>query len=244
MGRRRRRIRCKRSGTRSSSCATIAHLRPRTNTFGAVRRVRNCVCKLDPRLLPGRRLSVHPHADHHRQRLRRGGRDVPRHHARPRQTAQGRRARSTTRYDFFDRPAYLTVSGQLEGEIFACGAGQDLHLRPDLPRRELEHVAAPGRVLDGRAGDGLLRPADNMDLAERLSEAHLPRRARTLPRRHAVLQRADRQDGDRHAASTSSTATSSACLHRSDRDPGEVRREVRVSRSPGASICKPSTSAT
>ena len=35
---------CRRRATRSSSCATIAHLRPRTNTFGAVTRVRNCVC--------------------------------------------------------------------------------------------------------------------------------------------------------------------------------------------------------
>ncbi len=45
LGRRRQRIRCKRRATRWSSCASMAHLRPRTNTFGAVARVRNCVCR-------------------------------------------------------------------------------------------------------------------------------------------------------------------------------------------------------
>ena len=34
---------------------------------------------------------------------------------------------------------------------------QGLHLRPDLSRRELKHFAARQRVLDDRAGDGVLR---------------------------------------------------------------------------------------
>ena len=42
----------------------IAHLRPRTNTFSAVARVRNS------------RIPVSQHADHHDQRLRRCGRNV------------------------------------------------------------------------------------------------------------------------------------------------------------------------
>ena len=48
-------------------------------------------------------------------------------------------------------------SGQLEGEIYACGAGQNLHVRADVSRGELQHLAASGRVLDGRAGNGVLR---------------------------------------------------------------------------------------
>ena len=40
----RRNIRCRRRDTRWSSCANMAHLRPRSNTFGAVARVRNRVC--------------------------------------------------------------------------------------------------------------------------------------------------------------------------------------------------------
>ena len=59
---------------------------------------------IDPRLLPGRRLPLPPHADHHGQRLRRGRRDVPRHHARPGQTAAQRRRRSRLRAGLL-RPA-------------------------------------------------------------------------------------------------------------------------------------------
>ena len=85
--------------------------------------------------------------------------------------------------DFFDRPAYLTVRGQLEGEIFAMRARQGLHVRPDVPGRELEHDAAPGRVLDDRAGDGVLRAGRQHGPGRAVPEAHLPRRAgRSAPR--------------------------------------------------------------
>ena len=93
---------------------TIAHLRPRTNTFGAIARLRNQVSQVDPRVLPGAGLPLRPHADHHRQRLRGGRRDVPRHDARPGQAAARPRARSTYTKDFFGKPAFLTVSGQLQ----------------------------------------------------------------------------------------------------------------------------------
>jgi asparaginyl-tRNA synthetase len=63
------------------------------------------------------------------------------------------------REDFFGRPSYLTVSaGSSEGETFAMRLSNDLHLRADLPRRELEHAAPRGGVLDDRARDGLMRP--------------------------------------------------------------------------------------
>ena len=108
----------------------------------------------------------------------------------PRSTWTSRRRRrsspagkSTSRQDFFDRPAYLTVSGQLEAETFACAPGQGLHLRPHLPRRELQHVPAPGRVLDGRARDGLLRADRQHGPGRAVPEADLPRRADPLPRR-------------------------------------------------------------
>ena len=42
----------RRRGTRSSFCARIAHLRPRTNTFGAIARVRNSVSSRST-VLPG-----------------------------------------------------------------------------------------------------------------------------------------------------------------------------------------------
>ena len=51
---------------------------------------------LDPRLFSGRRLSLRPRPDHHGQRLRRGGRDVQGHDARPGQGAQSADRPSTT----------------------------------------------------------------------------------------------------------------------------------------------------
>ncbi|MBN2475374.1 MAG: asparagine--tRNA ligase [Pirellulales bacterium] len=102
---------------------TIAHLRPRTNTFGAIARVRNCVCNSIHRFFQeGGFLYIHT----------------------PVITASdcegaGEMFQVTTLdlakvpkegpqidflQDFFDRPAFLTVSGQLEAEIFACGLGK------------------------------------------------------------------------------------------------------------------------
>jgi asparaginyl-tRNA synthetase len=100
---------------------TIAHLRPRTNTFGAVARVRNCVSK-----------SIH---DFFQEQ---GFLYI---HA-PVITASdcegaGEMFKVTTldlgklpatgpdfTQDFFAKPAYLTVSGQLQAEIFACALGK------------------------------------------------------------------------------------------------------------------------
>jgi len=102
---------------------TLAHLRPRTNTFGAVMRVRNCICR-----------SIHAYFQEH------GFLYV---HS-PIITASdcegaGEMFKVTTldlnklpkqgpaidySQDFFDRPAFLTVSGQLEAEIFACSLGK------------------------------------------------------------------------------------------------------------------------
>lgn len=42
------------------------------------------------------------------------------------------------------------------GRVLCVCAVQHLHVWPHLPRRELQHDAPPGRVLDDRAGDRLL----------------------------------------------------------------------------------------
>lgn len=103
---------------------TIAHLRPRTNTFGAIARVRNQVCKsIHDFFYEQGFLYVHT----------------------PIITASdcegaGALFRVTTldpeklpmtsnkqvdyTKDFFSKPSYLTVSGQLQGEAFACGLGK------------------------------------------------------------------------------------------------------------------------
>ncbi len=102
---------------------TIAHLRPRTNTFGALSRLRHRVCK-----------SIHDFFDE------RGFLYI---HT-PIITASdcegaGAMFRVTTldpehpplvdgrldfSKDFFHKPAYLTVSGQLQVEAFACSLGK------------------------------------------------------------------------------------------------------------------------
>lgn len=99
---------------------TIAHLRPRTNTFGAIARLRNQVCKsihdffqeqgflyIHTPIITGsdcegagtlfRVTTIHPDKP---PRSETGGVDYTK--------------------DFFHKPAYLTVSGQLQVEAFAC----------------------------------------------------------------------------------------------------------------------------
>jgi len=124
---------------------TIAHLRPRTNTFGAIARVRNCICRsihnffqeqgflyihtpiitgsdcegggalfrvttLDPAKVP----ILPPSGGHQPSEL-----DTP-------QGAHAPRSESGVDFskDFFHRPTYLTVSGQLQVEAFACSLGK------------------------------------------------------------------------------------------------------------------------
>jgi asparaginyl-tRNA synthetase len=102
---------------------TIAHLRPRTNTFGAVARVRNCVCRSIHAFFQEQGFFyVHPpiitasDCEGAGQLFKVTTLDtanVPRH--------EGAVDYSK---DFFGRPTYLTVSGQLEAEIFACSLGK------------------------------------------------------------------------------------------------------------------------
>ena len=128
------------------------------------------------------------------------GEHVPRLHARPGQPARApRTARSTSRRTSSAARPILTVSGQLNVETYCLALTPRLHLRPDLPRRELQHQPAPGRVLDDRAGDRLRRPERQRRPGRGLPAVHLPGRARRAGRRHGVLRRARGQDG-RHAA--------------------------------------------
>ena len=61
---------------------TIAHLRPRTNTFGAVARVRNAAAMAIHRFFSRTGIHLPPHPRHYGQRLRRRGRNVPGNHLR------------------------------------------------------------------------------------------------------------------------------------------------------------------
>lgn len=102
---------------------TIAHLRPRTNTIGAVTRVRNALAFATHLFFQSRGfLYLHTpiitasDCEGAGKMFRTTTLDLD---ALPR-TPEGKVDNSQ---DFFGRPAFLTVSGQLNGEIFACGLG-------------------------------------------------------------------------------------------------------------------------
>lgn len=102
---------------------TIAHLRPRTNTFGAIARVRNCVCRSIHDFFQEQGfLYVHPpiitssDCEGAGQLFKVTTLDLAK------TPKQGPAVDFTQ--DFFGKPTYLTVSGQLEAEIFACSLGK------------------------------------------------------------------------------------------------------------------------
>ncbi len=102
---------------------TIAHLRTRTNTFGAIARIRNQVSKSIHDFFQEQGF-LYIHAPIITASDCEGAgelfkvttlnlNDVPR-----------KEGAVDFTQDFFNKPAYLTVSGQLQGEIFACGMGK------------------------------------------------------------------------------------------------------------------------
>ncbi|MCI0493263.1 MAG: asparagine--tRNA ligase, partial [Planctomycetes bacterium] len=144
-----------------------AHLRPRTNTFGAIARVRNRLCRsihdffqeegflyLHTPIITASdcegagamfRVSTLNPADVPRTPT--GGVDYGQ--------------------DFFHRPAYLTVSGQLEGEIYATALGKVYTFGPTFRAENsntTRHLAEFWMVEPEAA---FFELTDNMELAER-----------------------------------------------------------------------------
>lgn len=144
-----------------------AHLRPRTNTFGAVARVRNRICKsihdffqeegflyLHTPIITasdcegaGAMFRVSTIDPANPPRTEKGGVDYTQ--------------------DFFERPAYLTVSGQLEGEIYATALGKVYTFGPTFRAENsntTRHLAEFWMVEPEAA---FFELPDNMALAER-----------------------------------------------------------------------------
>ena len=69
----------------------------------------------------------------------------------------------------------------------------------------------------------------NVDSRRGLLEARVHACSGSLPRRHGVLQRANRQDGARDVESHHRDALRADHLHRRDRNPRAQRRGLRVS---------------
>ncbi|HEV3204966.1 MAG TPA: asparagine--tRNA ligase [Gemmataceae bacterium] len=144
---------------------TIAHLRPRTNTFGAVARVRNCICRSIHDFFQEQGfLYVHPpiitasDCEGAGQMFKVTTLDLN----------QIPRTEGSVDFtqDFFGRPAYLTVSGQLEAEIFACAVGKVYTFGPTFRAENSNtsrHLAEFWMVEPEMA---FFELKDNMDLAE------------------------------------------------------------------------------
>ena len=99
---------------------TIAHLRPRTNTIGAVARVRNALCFATHNFFHERGfLYVHTpiittsDCEGAGQMFKVTTLD----NKKPPLTKEGK---VDYTQDFFEKPTFLTVSGQLEAEVYAC----------------------------------------------------------------------------------------------------------------------------
>ncbi len=102
---------------------TIAHLRPRTNTFGAIARIRNQVSKSIHDFFQEQGF-LYIHAPIITASDCEGAGELFK--VTTMNLADVPRKEGAIDYsnDFFHKPAYLTVSGQLQGEIFACGMGK------------------------------------------------------------------------------------------------------------------------
>jgi len=106
-------------GTSMEFLRSIAHLRPRTNTFGAVARVRNEICRSIHNFFQSRGF-VYIHSpiitasdcEGAGQMFRVTTLDLL-------NVPKNEDASVNFEEDFFGRPTHLTVSGQLEGEIYA-----------------------------------------------------------------------------------------------------------------------------
>ncbi len=101
-----------------------AHLRPRTNTFGAVARVRNRICRAihdffqeDGFLYIHTPIITASDCEGAGEMFRVTTLD-------PANIPKTPEGKVDFTKDFFDRPSYLTVSGQLEGEIYATALGK------------------------------------------------------------------------------------------------------------------------
>ncbi len=145
---------------------TIAHLRPRTNTFGAIARVRNCVCRSihnffqeEGFLYVQTPIITASDCEGAGQMFRVTTLDLANP---PKQNGQ-----IDFHKDFFDRPTFLTVSGQLEGETYACGLGKIYTFGPTFRAENsntTRHLAEFWMVEPEMAFFDLNA---NMDLAER-----------------------------------------------------------------------------
>jgi asparaginyl-tRNA synthetase len=143
-----------------------AHLRTRTNTFGAVARVRNCICNSIHQFYQEQGfLNVHTpiitasDCEGAGEMFQVTTMNLD-------QIAKQQIEKLNYKFDFFDKPTFLTVSGQLEAETFACSLGKVYTFGPTFRAENSNtsrHLAEFWMVEPEVAFNEL---NDNMDLAE------------------------------------------------------------------------------
>jgi len=144
---------------------TIAHLRPRTNTFGAIARVRNCVSRSIHEFF-GERGFLYVHTPIITASDCEGAGEMFKVTTLDLANVPKQDGKIDYSKDFFNRPAYLTVSGQLQGEIFACALGKIYTFGPTFRAENSNtsrHLAEFWMVEPEMA---FFELTDNMDLAE------------------------------------------------------------------------------
>jgi asparaginyl-tRNA synthetase len=181
---------------------TIAHLRSRTNTFGAIARLRNCVSQSihaffqeQGFLFLNAPIITCSDCEGAGEMFKVTKLDFDKL---PKQDGKCDYAQ-----DFFAKPAYLTVSGQLQAEIFACGLGKvytfgptfraensntSRHLaefwmvEPEMAFYDLEdNMALAESFIKRIVGDALAKCGEDMQFfKERIDAAVLPRLERLI----------------------------------------------------------------
>ena len=143
-----------------------AHLRPRTNTFGAVARVRNCICNSIHQFFQEQSflyintpIITASDCEGAGEMFQVTTMDLNK-------VAAEKIEKLNYRFDFFDKPSYLTVSGQLEAETYACALGKVYTFSPTFRAENSNtsrHLAEFWMVEPEMA---FFELPDNMDLAE------------------------------------------------------------------------------
>jgi asparaginyl-tRNA synthetase len=144
---------------------TIAHLRPRTNTFGAIARVRNRVSRSIHDFFQEQGF-LYVHAPIITASDCEGAGEMFKVSTLDLANVPRQEGAVDFTRDFFHRPTYLTVSGQLQAEIFACGLGKVYTFGPTFRAENSNtprHLAEFWMIEPEMAFYEL---ADNMDLAE------------------------------------------------------------------------------
>lgn len=144
---------------------TIAHLRPRTNTFGAMARVRNQVSMTIHNFFQEQGF-LYVHAPIITASDCEGAGELFHVTTLDLNNVPRKEGKIDFALDFFERPTYLTVSGQLQAEIFACGLGRVYTFGPTFRAENsntARHVAEFWMIEPEMAFFDL---NDNMTLAE------------------------------------------------------------------------------